>query len=609
MALPSVEEHTRATIRELFSFILAQGHTEYLGESVSQLQHSLQSALQAQQDNCDDETVLAALMHDVGRFIPAADKMPKLIAPDGSYIGRASHDILGERYLRQLGFSEKVCQLVGSHVTAKRYLCAAENGYWESLSLSSKRTLEYQGGRFTPEQVKEAENNPWLQEKLAVRRYDDLAKNPDAVTPPLEAYQEMAYKCLLESRSSINLNSRTYALPTKPTVVVCIDGFDPSYLRHGISTGTLPHLASLMEKGFSTTAKSAMPSITNPNNVSIVTGVPPSVHGIAGNTVLDRATGEEVSISDATHLRTETILSLLSRHGVRVAAVTAKEKLRQILGHQLHGAICFSAQKAKSCKLSQETDLDIETWMGRATPDQYSPDLSLFVMDAGVKLLGENRADFLYLTLSDWVQHKYAPGEKEADTFMTQLDASIGRLLELGARVAITGDHGMASKTKPDGTPNVVYLQDELEARFGKGSARVICPIADPLVKHHGSFGAFVRVYVSSEYKESISEMIKYCATLEHVDVSLSATDAAERFELPLDLEGDFVVTSGRDSVIGSCRKDHDIGSLGGLRLRSHGGIAEQDVPLILSCPVQDGAAAAERKWRNFDVFDLVLNW
>jgi predicted HD phosphohydrolase len=144
MPIDAVKDHAQATVRQLFGFILAQGDADYVGEAVSQLEHSLQSADLAQRAGMDDETIIASLLHDIGRFIPAATKMPRMISTDGSNLGSASHEVLGEQYLRQLGFSEKICQLVGAHVTAKRYLCATEKGYWESLSKSSKRTLEFQ---------------------------------------------------------------------------------------------------------------------------------------------------------------------------------------------------------------------------------------------------------------------------------------------------------------------------------------------------------------------------------------------------------------------------------------------------------------------------------
>jgi len=142
--LPSVVSRAEETIATLFSFITAQGSSDYLGESVSQLQHTLQAAHLAKQAGADDETVLGALLHDVGRFIPQSIEMPKMIAPSGTFIGRASHEVLGERYLRELGFSEKICQLVGAHVMAKRYLTAVDGKYYDGLSRSSKQTLEFQ---------------------------------------------------------------------------------------------------------------------------------------------------------------------------------------------------------------------------------------------------------------------------------------------------------------------------------------------------------------------------------------------------------------------------------------------------------------------------------
>ena len=142
--LPSVENNVQETIKQLFAFVDAQGQGDYIGEAVSQLQHSLQAATLAQHAGADDETIIGALLHDVGRFIPEADKMPPMIAADGRYVGKASHEILGERYLRQLGFSEMVCQLVGAHVMAKKYLCAVDGEYYDGLSRSSKQTLKYQ---------------------------------------------------------------------------------------------------------------------------------------------------------------------------------------------------------------------------------------------------------------------------------------------------------------------------------------------------------------------------------------------------------------------------------------------------------------------------------
>lgn len=415
----------------------------------------------------------------------------------------------------------------------------------------------------------------------------------------------------LASRSSFELHGRKYNLPERPTVVICIDGFDPEYLEQGISDGILPHMASIVQSGFAETAKCAMPAFTNPNNVSIITGAPTAAHGISGNFYLDRTTREEHLVLDDALLRGSTILEQMATRGVRVAAITAKDKLRAIINHGLdtsRGAICFSAQNAKTCTLAENGIADVEQWLGIPAPEQYSGDLSLFVLKAGIKLLEEDRSDLMYLTLSDFVQHKHAPGSKEANAFMAAADACIGRLVELGATVAITGDHGMSDKCHADGTPNVLFVEEVLEDKFGKGFSRVICPITDPFVRHHGALGSFVRVYLNRETVD-LDEVLEYCRSFPQVLLALDGKTAAERFEMPLDREGDFVLVSHENAVLGSCSAEHDLANLGGHRLRSHGGLSEQRIPLLRSLPPLKQPAPTDHEWRNFDVFDIALNY
>ena len=175
-------------------------------------------------------------------------------------------------------------------------------------------------------------------------------------------------------------------------------------------------------------------------------------------------------MTDDRLMRSETILALLARAGVKTAAVTAKDKLRRLLGRNLDG-ICFSSECA---------DAEMEALVGRNRPDMYSADLSLFVLDAGIALLERGAAELLYLSLSDYVQHAHPPGAPEADSFNRALDDRVHRLVELGAVVGIVADHGMNDKAKPDGAPNVIFLEDELNDRFGIGSVHVICPITTP---------------------------------------------------------------------------------------------------------------------------------
>src|SRR5579863_9328243 len=215
----------------------------------------------------------------------------------------------------------------------------------------------------------------------------------------------------------IELNGRSYRLPTRPTVVICADGCDPSYLEAGLEAGVLPTIARWRERGFYALADAVMPTFTNPNNLSIVTGASPSVHGIAGNFALDRASGAEIMMTDPAMVRSPSILALMSQAGVATAAITAKDKLRRMLGHGLAiGArgICFSSEAADRCTLTEHGIEDVERLVGRPRPDMYSADLSLFVLDAGIGLVEQQRARLLYLSLSDYVQHGHAPGEPEA---------------------------------------------------------------------------------------------------------------------------------------------------------------------------------------------------
>jgi phosphonoacetate hydrolase len=341
-----------------------------------------------------------------------------------------------------------------------------------------------------------------------------------------------------------------------------------------------------------------VPTFTNPNNVSIVTGAPPSVHGIAGNYYLDRASGREVMMTDEGLMRSETILALMARAGVGTAAVTAKDKLRKLLGRNLDG-ICFSSEYA---------DAGVEALVGRGRPDMYSADLSLFVLDAGVALLERGMARLLYLSLSDYVQHAHAPGAPEADAFNRAIDDRVRRFVELGAVVGLVADHGMNDKARPNGEPNVIFLEDELNRRFGTGAVRVICPITDPFVRHHGALGSFVRVYARGA--ADVPALMAASAELPGVALVLDAANAAHRFELPLDREGDFIVLGDAKTAIGAAKGEHDLSGLAGHRLRSHGGLGEQLVPFILSRPLtaEYRRIAETSRLRNYDIFDFALN-
>jgi phosphonoacetate hydrolase len=408
--------------------------------------------------------------------------------------------------------------------------------------------------------------------------------------------------------AEVIVNGRPYRTPRQPTAVICFDGCDPAYISRGIAEGILPNIAAMRDNGFLGEADAAIPTFTNPNNACIVTGVPPAVHGISGNYYLDRATGEERMITDGALMRCGTILAAMAKAGVPTAAVTAKDKLRLMLARGLDG-INFSSEYADRATVGENGIAGVEAMVGRPKPDQYSADLSLYVLDAGIRLLERGAATLMYLSLSDFVQHAHAPGTPEADAFNRAVDERIGALTAAGAVVGVVADHGMNDKSRSDGAPNVVFLEEELNTRFGAGAVRVICPITDPFVRHHGALGSFVRVYRRGG-TGTLDALMDATRALPGVEVVLDGATAATRFALPLDLEGDFVALSDANIVIGASRADHNLSGLAGHRLRSHGGLGEQRVPFMVSHKLRPDylAAARDRRLRNFDIFDAVLN-
>ena len=401
----------------------------------------------------------------------------------------------------------------------------------------------------------------------------------------------------------ITVNGRSYAPAREPTVVVCVDGCEPDYIAQAVAHGHVPWLKEVLATGTALVADCVVPSFTNPNNLSIVTGVPPSVHGICGNYFFDVQTGTEVMMNDPKWLRAPTILAELANAGQFVAVVTAKDKLRKLLGHRLKG-ICFSAEKADEASEDENGIDEVVERVGMPVPSVYSAELSEFVFAAGVELMShERRPDVMYLSTTDYVQHKHAPGTDGADAFYRMMDGYLGKLDALGCTIALTADHGMNAKTRMDSQPDVIYLQDVLDSWLGAAAARVILPITDPYVVHHGALGSFATVYLPAG--ADVAAVAARIAGLPGVESVDARADAAQRFELPGDRIGDLVVVSERSTVIGTGVARHDLSALDA-PLRSHGGVSEQRVPLIINRKLKDIDTA--RRWRNFDAFDLVLN-
>ena len=404
------------------------------------------------------------------------------------------------------------------------------------------------------------------------------------------------------SEQAIEVNGRRYRLPQQPTVVVCVDGCEPDYLAQATFGGHMPWMKRVLAEGTGLVADCVVPTFTNPNNLSIVTGAPPSVHGICGNYLFDTASGTEVMMNDPKWLRAPTILAALADAGKRCAVVTAKDKLRRLLGKGMRG-ICFSSEKADAVTEADNGITGVLDLVGMGVPDVYSAGLSAFVFAAGVQLMKTRRPDVLYLSTTDYIQHKHAPGDDGANAFYAMMDRYLGELDAMGCVIALTADHGMNAKVRMDAQPDVIYLQDVLDGWLGAAAARVILPITDPYVVHHGALGSFATVYLPAGCDAAAT--VQRLSGLRGIEVVLTREQAAERFELPADRIGDLVVVSERSVVIGTAAARHDLTALE-VPLRSHGGISEQRVPLILNRRIE--GLDPQRRWRNFDAFDLALN-
>ena len=396
-------------------------------------------------------------------------------------------------------------------------------------------------------------------------------------------------------------NDRTYLTPKTCAIAICLDGCEPEYLDVAIAEGLMPNLKRIRAAGTDRLAHSVIPSFTNPNNLSIATGRPPSVHGICGNFLFDPDTGEEVMMNDVRFLRAPTVFSKFYEAGSRVAVVTAKDKLRALLGAGLKfdqdRAVAFSSERSGETTKAEHGIDNASEWLGMPVPEVYSADLSEFVFAAGVKLLKEWKPDVMYLSTTDYIQHKFAPDEQGAKDFYAMFDRYLGELDAMGAAIVVTADHGMKPKHDANGDPAVIYVQDLMDKWLGEGAARVILPITDPYVVHHGALGSFATAYLPEGADRA--DIIARLKVLPEMLEVLSKEEAVKKYELPEDRIGDLTMVSTENMTIGTSADRHDLEALKE-PLRSHGGLTEQEVPFIVNRVLDMPGAPA---LRNFDAF------
>jgi phosphonoacetate hydrolase len=394
-------------------------------------------------------------------------------------------------------------------------------------------------------------------------------------------------------------NDRPYAVPERPVLAVCADGWDPEYVDDALDRRLMPRIAEALAGGGTyTLGRAQVPTFTNPNNVAIVTGVSAAHNGIAGNHYRN-PDGQEVQVTDPSFLRATTIYAAARESGVSVLCVTAKDKLRRLLA--TGGVPAFSAELAHEQTLPDGTP--VTDVVGRPNPGIYDWRLSPYTIDLAVALAARLDAKLVYASLTDFVQHAAAPREPMADEFYRAVDEAVGRALDAGFVVGLAADHGMRPKTHPDGSPNVRFL-DQALAEAGVRSGHTLCPITDPYVVHHAALGSLAWVHLddASELDRARGAL----AALSGVEAVLDRSAAAEAFELPADRIGDLIVLADASTALGKSPRDHDLTALHG-QLRSHGGLHERIVPIIISHRLAPNALNG-RDLRNRDLHDLLLN-
>jgi phosphonoacetate hydrolase len=394
--------------------------------------------------------------------------------------------------------------------------------------------------------------------------------------------------------TAVEVNGRTYRVPPAPVLVICIDGCDPAYVWDAFDRGLAPRIREMGEGGALLTGLSQVPSFTNPNNLSIVTGAPPAVHGIPGNHYL-APDGEEVQLTAPALLRAPSIHAAFRAAGVPVLAVTTKRKLSALLG--CGGVPCLSVEGAASQTFAGRA---VEQVVGAPAPGIYDWDASLYAVRLALAVAPLGDARLVYISLTDYVQHAEPPGGALSDAYWRGLDGLVARGLDAEYRVGLVADHGMNDKATADGTPNVRYLDDVLAAHRLR-TARTVLPITDPYVVHHGALGSACWVHVGEGERRAASEVL---LGLDGVEEVVERDVAASRFTLPPDRIGDLLVLADARTVLGSSAAAHDLSGLRG-RLRSHGGLHERRVPIVLSTRA---GRAVDGEVSNADVHDLLLN-
>ena len=369
-------------------------------------------------------------------------------------------------------------------------------------------------------------------------------------------------------------------MPMNTTIIIMIDGLDPEYLE----VCPAPRLEELASIGFRLNVRGMMPSVTNVNNVSLVTGSYPESHGITSNYLLDRERGGEHYMESPEYIRSETMFQRATRLGMRSLLVTAKDKLRRLLSN------------GTTLSVSSEQPPDWVVDGVGTPPDIYSLEVNRWVLDAGQFIRSQEDFDLVYLTTTDYAMHSHAPDEPESARHITLLDEGIGKLADAfpQARFLVTADHGMSSKTR------MLHLPDDL-ARAGI-KAQAIPIIKDQYTVHHSNLGGCIYIHLEGR-TDNPEPALEVLRNIDGVEDALSRQDAASRFKLMPERIGDIMALGAHDVVFGN---PSEVALPP--KLRSHGSTHELDIPVIAFGQGLDIAHFTENRSLGQYVIDYILN-
>ena len=372
----------------------------------------------------------------------------------------------------------------------------------------------------------------------------------------------------------------------KTTVLITIDGLDPEYM----SVCDAPNLREMAKRGFHVTGKCMMPSVTNVNNVSVVTGKYPTEHGISSNYRLVRETGEEIYMESSEYILAETFFQRATRMGATSILSTSKDKLRTLLSDGASTAI--SSERAPGWAVDAVGE----------PPPIYSLDVNGWTIRAATEAMKRSPADIVYISTTDFAMHTYAPEEPESQRHITVLDDAIGDLVEAHPDVTLllTADHGMSPKGR-------MTVLDDVFSQHGI-AAQAVPIIKDRYVVHHNNLGGCMFIYMDASHADRADEAAEVLRETVGVERVYTRDEAVEELRLNYDRIGDLVVTGDSETVFGPKELSDSWNETGaGSGLRSHASAYEQDVPIIGYNGDFDGFEFSENRDIGRYVFERVL--